>query len=488
MTKVNNEIRHTFTKSDYIQYLKCPKELWLRKNKKELFEKEDTPEKKFLIDQGYLVQEYAEKLITDMHSGKFESEAKAVYENLYTRADILVSTAKGNVFDIYEVKSSSGIKEHYYSDLAFQKYVFEKSGKKIRNLFLVFINNQYIRKGEIDVKQLFKIEKVTDLVNKLLPSTEKKIAEAIEYIEGDCPEITISDDCEDHLKCPFTQHFLPDLPEYTVFDISRINKGKLDDLLCLNMVDIKSVPDDFPLSPKQRLQVQLAKSEEIIIRKSAIKKELSKLKYPLYFIDYESLNYAIPLFDNIRPFQQMVFQYSLFIQKSPKSKIIHKEFLADGTKEPSGELAKALSHDINIPGGTFIVWNKTFEMSRNKEMAALYPDYKDVMKQFNDNVFDLMTIFSNQYYVHPHFKGKTSLKKVLPVLYKKNCYSDLTINQGQLASVMWFNMIKNIMPRTKKNTLKINLLKYCEMDTYGMVEILNVLKKCTAKQKQHSVI
>lgn len=471
--RTNTRRTFSLSKSDFIRYLKCPNELWLRKNKWDFFDNKPTPETQFLSNQGYQVQDYAERLIYDTVSKKMKSEVKAVYKNLNARADIIVQGTKYT--SIYEVKSSTELKDQYIYDLAFQNYVFENAGYNVKNLFLVLINNQYVRNGEIEPEKLFKVIDLTSKV-KSLAEIEQLINDANAFINGPCPDIVLEDSCEDRDKCPFNQFFFPNIPDYSVFNISRLKKEKVNKLLIRNIVDIKDVPDDFELSENQRLQVDVAKSNRPIIRNKEIKDIINTLNYPLYFIDYESINFAIPKYQNYRPYQQAVFQYSLFIQEKPDSKVVHKQFVANGKKDPALDLLKSLRKDITSDKGTFIVWNKTFERLRNIEMAKMYPEFKDLMMQFNDNIFDLMTIFSQKLYVHPDFKGKTSLKYVLPVLTYKSCYSDLDINNGQLAGIMWAKMLELNLSTPEKQQIRENLYKYCEMDTIGMVRILDHLK------------
>ncbi len=467
-------MKKQFTKSDYMLYLKCPKELWLKTNEPVLFKKEDSPEDEFLREQGYLVQSYAVQLLSKKYVGKIKEELKAEYKNLYARADIIVED--GNYTDIYEVKSSASAKDEYVDDLTFQKYVFNKSGKQIRNTFLVYINTEYVRKGKIEPEKLFHVLNMTERVNDAYKTIEKNITKAQKFIYGERPKISYVSECDDKLDCPFIKHYFTDLPEYTVYNISRINKKKRNELLEAGIIDINDVPDDFQLSKIQSYQVQVAKNESVIIKAKQIKNLLRKLEYPLYFIDYESFSYAIPLYDNFRAYRQIVFQYSLHIIDKPGAKVRHKAFLSDGKQDPQLDLLKSLKKDIKNPDGTFIVWNKTFEMTRNKEMGEMYPEFKDLMTKFNDNIFDLMTIFSTNLYVHHEFKGRTSLKKVLPVFFKKLSYKDLNINHGQLASISWYKMIKNNLPEPEKKQIEKDLLDYCCLDTYGMVKMYEVLE------------
>src|SRR5207247_6516891 len=192
------------------------------------------------------------------------------------------------------------------------------------------------------------------------------------------------------------------------------------------------------LSAKQRQQVDVAKSREIIIDTDEIARRIGEWEYPLHFLDYETLCYAIPLWDGVRPFQQMCFQYSLDTIARPGAEWTHSEFLSHGDDWPPRALAEHL-HDAFAGGiGTVFVWYEAFEKGRNEEMAAMFPDLADFFIDVNARTYDLMKIFSDNLYIHPDFKGKTSIKKVLPVLCPDLDYSRLGISGGLTATIKWF--------------------------------------------------
>jgi len=486
----------SLSKTDYLRYLQCPKLLWLQKNRKELAPK-ITEVQQSIFDQGYIVENYARKLkqfangievfrwykkghqetqkyIRDGYQTIFQ--ANAMTEDLYCKADILHFDDKTNKWDIYEVKSSTQIKEEHLPDLCFQKIAFEKDGIKIGRTFLVLVNNKYVKEGDIKPEELLKIEDLTQEVEDLRSITEKNIPKALEITKLKHEfEKQIGKQCKKPYKCPFEEYCWKAIPDYSIFDLQRITEEQLKQLQTLGIERITNIPDDFKLTENQQNQVVVTKSDETLINKEKIKNTLDKLKYPLYFLDYETYSSAIPLFDGLRPYQQAAFQYSLHIVKEKEGELEHYEYLHTDKDLPFEDLLSNLRQQIgNI--GSIIVWNKSFEMGRNNEMAEFYPQYTEFLSSVNNRIFDLMEIFKDQYYVSPEFKGSYSIKKVLPVLVPKLSYSNLEdIQEGSIASLYWFKYIYNDSP--KKKQMIGNMLKYCKLDTLAMVEIWKKLKR-----------
>lgn len=475
------------SKSDYLRYLQCKKCLWLYKHRKDL-KPEPSASQEAIFEQGYEVENYARKLfpngveIEDVFSDGDKKtqelikqgieviyQASVMAEGLWVMADIFVKN--GDKWDIYEVKSSSEVKKEHIADLCFQKIAFEKGGLPIGDTYLIHINNKYVRNSEINSHELLAIENVTERVENLRSSVETDIPNAMELAEEPSePTVRILQQCKKPYECPFIEYCFREIPDYSVYNISRIKENKLNDLLDMNIMEVHDVPDGFPLSTAQENQVLAAKKREPIIEPEQIKNILDSLPYPLYFLDYETIAPAIPIYAGTSPYQQVCFQYSLHVLRDRDSELEHYEYLGDGSGYPVPELLKNMNHDIEA-GGTVIVWNKSFEMSRNKEMAIMHPEYADFLYSVNERVFDLMEIFSKQNYVHPEFKGRCSIKKVLPVLVPELSYKDLEIQEGGSASLKWLNIARGQIAGEEKDQVLKNLLKYCELDTLAMVRI-----------------
>lgn len=455
------------TKSDYLKYLQCQKYLWLFKNRKELMP-EVSETQQAIFDQGFVVEEYAQQLFTADQTTKFQPVAKT--NDLYARADILHFNDDTKKWDLYEVKSSTEVKDEHIPDLAFQKIAFEKSGTPIDKTYLIHINKEYVRNGQIDPKELLTIEDITDQVENIRQITEEQIPKALALIKNlNQPQIQIGKQCNKPYPCPFKEYCWKDVPELSIYNIQRLTDKQLTELQNLNILKIEDIPDDFKLNEKQQNQVTATKTKKPIIDKEAIASTLETLEYPLYFLDYETYGQAIPLFNGLKPYQQMPFQYSLHIIRSKGAAPEHYEYIHTGKDNPIPYLLKDMRANIGDTGSV-IVWYKGFETSRNEEMAEMFPEYANFLNSINTRIFDLMDIFKDQYYVDADFKGSCSIKKVLPVLVPELSYAELEdIQEGSAASLYWFKHIYGDSPI--KDRITANMLKYCELDTMAMVEV-----------------
>lgn len=466
------------TKTAYLKYLSCPPEFWLEYHLPLMCVSEITLEHEHLRQQGYAVEQLVKKLRRFQPNDDNAVDFQRTFQtaDLAARSDIVVTNKASGDIQIFEIKSSASVKEEHYNDVAFQKVAAERSGARVSRAHVITMNSDYVRQGEIDVEQLFVITDVTETVELRCADTEDQIQMAFEYLKT-VPVPSLAEYCVDNkLDCRFIKLHFQDLPDYTVFDISRLNHSNRRELLRNNVIDIKDVPDDFHLSAKQRKQVSVAKSGETVIEREAIAQRVASWEYPHHFLDYETFAYAIPQFDGIKPFQQMCFQYSLHTVDGPGSPPRHTEFLSLGDGDPPRAVAEHLKDAMAGGIGTVFVWYEAFEKGRNTEMAEMFPDLSDFFNEVNEKTCDLMKIFADNLYIHPGFKGKTSIKKVLPVLVPSLSYNDLGISGGMTATIKWFRAATwPSMADAERLQIFNDLHEYCELDTFAMVEIYNVL-------------
>jgi hypothetical protein len=486
------------SKSDYSKYNQCVKMLWLYKNRKDLVPKDIGEQMAGLIAQGQAVEEEAYKLFpggvktqntafrgaVDETTRLLKGGAPAIFQgsfwinDLYCRTDIIKKDEKENSWDIYEVKSATKIKDDYVPDLAFQKMCLNAAGLAVGRTFVIHINNEYVKKGKIDVKKLLSVKEVSADVDALSDRVRMDANEMDELIRSrQEPKIKILRQCHNPYSCMFLDHCWKNVPEHSIYN-AYLSEEILNRLLDDGIVKIEDVPTGLITNIKYERYYKAVKSGKIHIDQKAIAKELKKYKYPLYFLDYETNSPAIPMFDGYRPYQRMVFQYSLHVIEKPGSEIKHYEFLADKYEDPSVELAKTLSGQIGAKGSV-IAWYKKFEAGCNTEMGERYPEYAKFFESVNKRLLDLMDFFANGYYVDKDFFGSSSLKKVLPVLAPHLSYKELNIQEGGTASESWLPLILGELPSDEKQALKSDLLKYCELDTFAMVEIFSKLKSIT---------
>jgi hypothetical protein len=260
------------------------------------------------------------------------------------------------------------------------------------------------------------------------------------------------------------------VPAYSVHDLSRISKKKLDLLIDRGILDLNDIPDEFELTDNQKNQALAYKQQKPMISIENIKKELDALMFPLYFFDYEAFGPAIPAFNGYGAYKQIPFQFSLHILRGSDAPLDHVEFLHDELSDPSEKVVELLQKTVPA-GGTVIVWNKSFEMMVNKEIGTRLPKHALYFEEFNKRIYDLMDIFHDQHYVHHGFRGKCSIKKVLPTLDAELRYDGLDIQEGGQAADAWWRMVAADTPSEEKWKIAHDLKVYCGLDTYAMYAI-----------------
>lgn len=351
-------------------------------------------------------------------------------------------------------------------------------GLRVGELFLVHINNKYVKKGDINAQELFIVENITELVDEKIEETKLEIKAALEVLETkEEPDVQVLRQCEDPYECPFIPYCWKDFPEHSIYSIAgALGKKKLEILLDESVLEVKDIPEKLLTNKKLKCHHYVVSNNVAHIEKDKIEKELAVIEYPIYYLDYETYAPAIPLLDGYRPYQRIVFQYSLHIQTSPRAGLKHFYFLAKDLEDPSRSMAKTLQNHIG-KDGTIIAWNMGFEKGCNTEMGKRASEYQMFFKDINSRMYDLMHVFKQGYYVHKDFHGSASLKKVLPVLVPALSYKDLEVQEGTTASNNWGDMVTKSISKKEKDKIYNDLLAYCELDTLAMVRILEGLRK-----------
>ncbi len=355
--------------------------------------------------------------------------------------------------------------------------MLERSNEKVRRLYLVELNKEFIKAGEIDPNDLLSISDITEEIDTMRVEIQSEIGKC----KAKLKQLKQPSGCDCRYKtrkhqCEAFEFFYPNVPEYTVYDISRIRSAgkKIVEMVDNDIIAIEDISDQNDLTEIQANQVQVYIYDTIICKTEKIKTELLKLEYPLYFLDYETYPAAVPVFDGCRPFQQVPFQYSLHVQKTDDTDLVHYEFLHSKNSNPIPFLTKQLRENLGDTGSV-IVWNKKFEGKCNSDMAKQIPELADFLNGINERFFDLEEIFKKQLYVRKEFRGKTSIKNVLPVLAPDLSYKELNIQDGGAACNSWRKMIFEVNDQNEVDQIYQDLLAYCELDTLAMVEVLQFL-------------
>jgi len=482
------------SKSLFIRGLQCHKSLYLHKHHPELRD-ETPPSREALFRSGSEVGVVAQGLFPGGATIPYDPDtydrqvaltqeeiaqgASTLYEaafhfdNVFVKVDILNKGKDG--WDIYEVKSSTSIKDVYIPDAAVQYYVVKGSGLPVSRIFLVHINNQYVREGGIDVRQLFTVNDVTSEVRQMQDTVEGELDAQKTMLRGDIPRIDIGPYCSDPYECDFVGHCWEHIPDESVFDI-RGSKSLPFTLYNRGIVRLEEVPL-YMLTPNQRLQVEAALERKVVISSEAVREFLDSLWYPLYFLDFETVGAAVPLFDGTRPYQQVPFQYSLHYLEDEDAGLLHHEYLADPKIDPREELIKKLASEIP-QNACILAYYAGFEAGVLRGLAEWLPKYRDDIDVMLGNLRDLAVPFQKKDVYHWQFSGSYSLKYVLPALVPDLRYEDMEVRDGDMAMQAYFRMRGSGDPE-EIGRLRSALLAYCRLDTLGMVRIIERLKEMT---------
>ena len=483
------------SKSKYCNAVQCKKMLWLNEYKSE--EKESLNES--VLENGTQVGELAKNLfgfhidvsfnenlkqmIEDTKSLLYLdkvviTEASFEYDNNFCSVDILKKNKSD--FEIYEVKSSTEVKDIYKEDISYQYYILNNLGYNVTKASIVYINSQYERNGELNLKELFNIEDVTEYVKEKLENIKLNIKEINNYMNQKRePDELLGIHCVKPYNCPFFKYCTKGLGNQNVFTLKGINNNKKFELYNKGIFEYEELLK-IKINDKIKQQIEFELyDEEDYIDKTKIKEFLDKLTYPLYFLDFETFQMSIPLYDKTRPYMQIPFQYSLHYIINDELK--HKEFLSKPDIDPRRKLAESLVKDI--PKDVCVLaYNMAFEKMVIKELAILYEDLSDHLMNIYKNIKDLMIPFKDRYYYSKNMHGIYSIKYVLPALYPNDPsldYKNLDlVHNGSEAMNMFANMCN--LDKDKQKELKNSLLKYCELDTYAMVKIFYKLKEVTS--------
>jgi len=427
-----------------------------------------------VMEQGYSVEKLAKEFLQKKVATQYPAETTLSFEatltdgNYESRIDALIYDSTNSTYDLYEIKSSTTIHPEHKYDVTFQ-YLVGKTSLPINKVYLVRINSDYQRTGEIDINELFIVEDMTDHIAKKEDEVYQLRAEAWSVLKLE--QEPSDEHCFNPGTCGYPEYCFPNLPDGSIYELGRASKKQYGELIDMGVELVEDIPDAFTSNYKQRLQIQSARRNQPIIDHKAIAQELSQLKYPIYFLDYETYGEALPMYDDYKPYQQAVTQFSIHVARNPESdEFEHYECLATEAGDPARHLATELCKVIGETGSV-IVWNKGFECGRNDELAVLCPDLAPQLKSINERVYDLMDIFKNGLYVDRQFHGSASIKKVLPILCPELSYKELEIGEGTKAMLAWREMVHGARTAEEKEQIRQNLLTYCELDTWAMVEI-----------------
>ena len=481
------------SKSAYINGWQCPKRLWLQTHQPHDTEAANGAGGRFrkgreigewarqLFPAGKLVttEPYSPEAAVDQTRALIASGARVIFEAAFTwndcfaAVDILVR--KGSSWHVYEVKSGTSVKEYYLQDMAFQYQVLKGAGISVTKCFILHVDNRYERSGAILPELLLKQVPVTRAIRNLQREVAAHTAQLKPVLDpaASCPERDIGLHCQTPHPCPYTGQCWSHIPSPSIFDIVHLGGAKKFQLYYEGIYRQDQLPEGYSLTSMQQLQVEATRSGLPVVDAAAIGQWLAKLRYPVYLLDFECFQPAVPLYHRTRPYQQIPFQFSMHKSNTPGVESGHREFLAEAGPDPRPAFIESLL-DACGTEGTILAYNKAFELGRLRELARDFPEYRESLEALIARMGDLMEPFEKKWYYAPDMQGSHSIKRVLPALVPGEHYSALAIADGQQASeayeAMFFMDGQEALEATKRD-----LLAYCKLDTLAMVLIMDKL-------------
>ena len=492
------------SKSKYCRLWQCPKMLWLDTYRPELHEANAADEARFTAgnevgdlamglfgdyvevtakkEDGRLdLPEMIRRTEEEMKKGSpVICEASFSFGGLYCAVDLLKKENGG--WAIYEVKSSTHPDSAVYrADVAYQKYVLEHCGMHVTGTYLVTIDSSYVYDGELRLDELFRVTDISDGVCEEMKNIEKNLRAAEQTLSGEEPQIDIGEHCRDPYECGYWGYCTRALPTPNVFGLYRVGFKTALKYYYDGVASFEALLAAGKIKGKTALrQIDFALNDwGTFADRDAIRAFLGTLSYPLYFLDFETMQLPVPKYVGSRPYQQIPFQYSLHYIEKEGGEVKHKEFLAESGPDPRRALAQRLCADI--PKDVCVTaYNKGFECGRIKELAEAFPDLAEHLMNIEGNIKDLLTPFQSGWYYNRAMGGSFSIKSVLPALFPDDPELDYHNLEGVHNGSEAMEIFPRIefMPPEEKESARRNLLKYCELDTLAMVKVwekLNIL-------------
>jgi len=481
------------SKSRFLAGLQCPLRLWYQCYNRDLAAPV-SPMQQSLFDTGHKVGQMAtqrypggilieedymhhEAAIQSTLDAMKDSSVGAIFEAAYMedgvriRADIL-ERLPARRWNLIEVKSSTKVKDEYLTDVAVQHHVLEMAGIDLERIYLMHIDREYVFEGgELDLVMFLVLEDLTDDAVELQGFVRENLYDLKSMLSLDTPPVVQpSRHCHQPHTCEFWEHCTRDAPENWIFELSGIRQERIEDLTASGVATIDNIPASFPLTAiQQRIRECVIESQEYI--DPAFHHALADVRFPVHFLDFETIMPAIPRYTGTRPYQTIPFQWSNHILYSD-GKIEHRDFLCNEDIDPRMEFTQSLLDVLGKESTIFIY--TTYEQRILRELAEQLPQYAYDLNVLHRRFIDLCALIKSHYY-HPAFHGSFSLKYVLPAFVPEMDYQNLAIQEGGMASMEYLRMIDPKTPPEDKNEIRNNLLAYCSQDTLAMVKICELL-------------
>jgi len=485
------------SKSRIIVHKQCPKRLWLQINRPELAAESASTAMAFsvgdqvgevarsLFPTGILItgDDNLREAIAQTRTALSSRPRRPIFEGTFShdgvliRADLLFPEKRG--FRMAEVKSAASVKEYHLADTAIQSWVAREAGLDVRKFEVAHIDTSFVYQGNNDYSGFFRFADVTPEIKALQKEVPGWVKAARQTLAGEEPDVEAGEQCFDPFECPFVAHCSPSAEDdekecYPLEDLPRAAASLIESLRAEGYSDLREVPAKLLVNPKhQRIHQAVCSGRALIDPEAG--RTISNMEYPRSYIDFETINFAVPIWAGTRPYStQVPFQWSCHIEYA-SGKMEHHAFLATGDSDQRREFATTLLKSVGTSGPVF-VYNAPFENSRIKELAELFPDLAAPLNALVDRVFDLLPL-TREYYYHPAMHGSWSLKAVLPTIALDLDYSSLDVGDGSMAQDAFRELMHPETAVDRRATVRENLLAYCGQDTLALVRMCDFYMK-----------
>jgi hypothetical protein len=409
-------------------------------------------------------------------------EAAFLYDGVRIRADIIERLSNGT-WNLIEVKSSSSVKEVYLADVGIQYYVINGAGFRIARAGIMHLNTRYVYDGmNLEPGGLFSFSDLTERVIQVQEQISGELHNQKQMLKaGEAPEVDPSRFCNSPHHCEFWEHCIRQVPEFWIVNLSGITQDKLDELMAMNIQDIRDIPPSFRLNPLQERIRRCSVSQEEYLSPS-LAPELQDVVCPVHFLDFETVAPAIPRYPGTRPYYSIPFQFSNHTLYEDGA-LEHHEYLCVEDIDPREEFARNLLKALGAEGTIFTY--TLYEKGIMRELAEHLPRYRRQLMAATTRFKDLHSLV-RRYFYHPCFYGSFSLKSILPALIPEMNYEHLDIHEGIQASLWYLRMIDPTIPKDEKERINRALRAYCAQDTMAMVKIREQLLRRSKTGKDSS--
>lgn len=408
------------------------------------------------------LQESIEQTKKSLENEKIQTVFEPVFEYAGFIAKIDILNKQDNSWQIIEVKSGNKWKNKYISDIAYNSLIASKT-INISKAKLMLLSKDF-RLGK-PIEELFSIQDCTVEVFDKVEDFNKSLFDVKNILQSDnCPEPSLKVMCK---NCDMFNNCMGKDIEYHIFDLPRLSVLIFDELAKQKIYQIKDIPENTELTQMQKVVKDCVVNDKIFINPN-LKFELDKIAFPCYYLDFESVMTIYPLYDNIAPHTQIITQYSIHKCTKPDNIIQHFEYIADSKKNCQKTIAKNLVNILENTGS--IITYSSFEAQVIEKLIKVVPELEEQLRNIISRIVDLEAILKFNYY-DKRFHGRTSIKKVLPVMIPEMNYEHLKIGEGGSALSMFAYMAMGMYSREKEEEIKKNLLEYCKRDTLALVKM-----------------